>query len=311
MVIHFVMNLHTGGSTDLLMAALIGFHWFDGEGDDFIYDNNEMMAKWLTDNCLLLPKVLNILRPYVQSVEPGGLCTIEKTVPMEIENGSGLRSGYGSLHGANMYVGGFRIKGKITKGVTGVVTTDIIYQWNDIQDLHGKLYKTDKMLSEAVEGCKQNKDGSMSDIDLGGILKSASEGMDAFARDLAKNGGCRAEDYILRISWRDISTTDEDGDFVTGWLAGRWEYVANDVSSAYSLDEPHKTYRDIHVSVDEICEKILKFEQECGSIVTIFEMWADRCKKLDPEYVNWSYIALLLHKLGEKKSERTSVIGGV
>ena len=35
--------------------------------------------------------------------------------------------------------------------------------------------------------------------------------------------------YDLRISWVDVSPTDNTGNFTSGWLAGQWAYIENPV----------------------------------------------------------------------------------
>jgi hypothetical protein len=52
-----------------------------------------------------------------------------------------------------------------------------------------------------------------------------------YSSDTAKAGFAekipfaKPTDYYLRISWNDISTANAAGEFISGWLAGVWEYV--------------------------------------------------------------------------------------
>ena len=63
----------------------------------------------------------------------GGYKNIDITTSMVIENGESI-IGYQYLHGTNADVGGFKIKGSISRDAEGNVTYDLTYTWNDIID---------------------------------------------------------------------------------------------------------------------------------------------------------------------------------
>ena len=52
---------------------------------------------------------------------------------MEIQNGEDI-IGYQYLHGINVDVGEFQIKGRISKDKKGNITYDLTYIWNDLID---------------------------------------------------------------------------------------------------------------------------------------------------------------------------------
>lgn len=167
------------------------WHWLYGGGKDFIKDNDKSWAKYMTDNELLLPQVREIINGYMSQVENGGSMTFNEKMAMEIENGEQI-IGYQYLHGANMDVGGFNISGTIAKNENGAATVSMTYQWNDIIDPNF-FYDTDSAKAK-------------------------------FANSIPF---ANPTDYTIRISWADVSTTDESGNYSTGWLADDWKYAKN------------------------------------------------------------------------------------
>lgn len=121
---------------------------------------------------------------------------------MEIENGEQI-IGYQYLHGTNQDVGGFTIKGKITKDSKGNATATLTYTWNDIIDPNF-IYDTDS--------------------------KKA-----AFAK-LFFN----PKDYIIRISWDDTSELSSNGEFTSGWLSNNGWVDPNKEPDSNEWIDPNK-----------------------------------------------------------------------
>ena len=92
------------------------------------------------------------------------------------------------MHGTNQDVGGFTIKGTISKDNSGTATAKLTYTWNDIIDPNF-IYATDSRKAQ-------------------------------FAKSIPF---ANPTDYIIRISWDDTSVLSSDDEFTSGWLAGdKW-----------------------------------------------------------------------------------------
>ena len=102
----------------------------------------------------------------------GGSMSFNETMSMEIENGEQM-IGYQYLHGTNADVGGFNISGTIVKNANGDATISLTYTWNDIIDPNF-IYDTDSAKAKFAQSIP-------------------------FADPT---------DYIIRISWVDVSTTE-------------------------------------------------------------------------------------------------------
>ena len=166
-------------------------HWLYGNGSDFIRENNKSWAEYMTNNELLSSQIQDIVKGYMSQMNCGDSVSIDETIAMVIENGEQM-IGYQYLHGTNAAVGGFSISGTIVKNTNEAATISLTCRWNDIIDPNF-YYTTDSAKAQ-------------------------------FANSIPF---ANPTDYIIRISWNDISTTDESGDFATGWLANEWEYVKN------------------------------------------------------------------------------------
>ena len=62
---------------------------------------------------------------------------INEHIPIELPD-NGYRDGYSLLHGTDASVGGFHIKGTLTKTSDHEINGDFRYAWNDIIDPNGK-----------------------------------------------------------------------------------------------------------------------------------------------------------------------------
>lgn len=101
---------------------------------------------------------------------------------MEIENGEQI-IGYQYLHGTNADVSGFKIIGTITKDYKSNAIVSFSYQWNDKIDPNF-IYITDSKKAKFAESIP-------------------------FADPT---------DYIIRITWSDVSVLDSNGNFISRWL---------------------------------------------------------------------------------------------
>ena len=121
------------------LGIVILLHYLYGKGetlellDNQRIDNNTTIKDYMTSNQMLKRKVQEIVFPMGESLKPGETITIDITTAMEIDNGEDI-IGYQYLHGTNEDVGGFQIKGTISKNELGDVTYDLTYIWNDIID---------------------------------------------------------------------------------------------------------------------------------------------------------------------------------
>jgi len=157
-------------------------HYLHGKGQDFIKDNDQEWTEYMEKNPILIEKVRNIVHGYYNQAKYGETTSFNKTMHMEIENGE-LAIGYQFLHGTKATVGGFNITGTIEKDASGEATIAFIYTWNDIMNPNPK-YISDKIKAR-------------------------------IAKDIQ---GAEPTEYYLRISWLDVSTTDMNGNFDSGWL---------------------------------------------------------------------------------------------
>ena len=78
-------------------------------------------------------QVKKIVLPLADDLSLNDSKEVNITIPMEIDTGESI-VGYQYLHGTNADVGGFQIKGTVSKDENGDVTYDLTYTWNDIID---------------------------------------------------------------------------------------------------------------------------------------------------------------------------------
>ena len=90
-------------------------------------------GSYMMKNKTLKAKVKDIVFPIGNSLKNGESKTINITTSMTIENGEDM-IGYQYLHGTNADVGGFNIKGTISKDKKGNITYNLTYTWNDMID---------------------------------------------------------------------------------------------------------------------------------------------------------------------------------
>ena len=158
------------------------WHWLYGKGKELDFQNNKSWNKYMMENSLLKQQTGDLIEGYVSQVEIGQSMNFDITTAMEIENGEQM-IGYQYLHGTNADVGGYKITGTITKDQYGNAAINFTYQWNDIIDPNF-IYSTDSAKAKFAKGIP-------------------------FANPT---------DYIIRISWSDISTLDVNGGFTSGWF---------------------------------------------------------------------------------------------
>ena len=97
----------------------------------------------MKDNSLLKSKVKDIVIPLADGMKNNTSKDIDITTSMEIQNGEDI-IGYQYLHGTNADVGGFQIKGTISKNSKGDVTYKLTYTWNDKIDPNFMYYSDSK-----------------------------------------------------------------------------------------------------------------------------------------------------------------------
>jgi hypothetical protein len=181
--------------------------WLYGEGKERNYENNKSWAKYMTANEILSEKIKVIVKGYYDKVKCGETVYFDETMAIEIDNEEQI-IGYQYLHGTNADVGGFNIRGTIAKNKEGAATISLTYQWNDIIDPNF-YYSTDSAKAKFADSIP-------------------------FANPT---------DYIIRISWADVSTTDKNGVFNSGWLADKWKYIKNPDHTAV-VAPPTQTDKD-------------------------------------------------------------------
>ncbi|MEY8403959.1 RHS repeat-associated core domain-containing protein [Oscillospiraceae bacterium 44-34] len=163
------------------------YHWLYGNGLELSYKNEPLWSTYMTKNSLLTNQVSEIVKGYCHQLTCGESKTIDESMSMVIENGEQI-IGYQYLHGTNQDVGGFTIKGTISKDNSGTATAKLTYTWNDIIDPNF-IYATDSRKAQ-------------------------------FAKSIPF---ANPTDYIIRISWDDTSVLSSDDEFTSGWLAGdKW-----------------------------------------------------------------------------------------
>lgn len=101
------------------------------------------MGTYMKDNSLLKTKVQKIVFPLANDVKNNSSKTIDIATSMEIQNGEDI-IGYQYLHGTNADVGGFQIKGTVSKNKKGDTTYDLTYTWNDKIDPNFMYYSDSK-----------------------------------------------------------------------------------------------------------------------------------------------------------------------
>ena len=104
-------------------------HWLFGDGLDYIQEDG-VWGNYMKDNSILKKKVQEIVLPLADDMKKNSSKTVNITTSMEIQNGEDI-IGYQYLHGTNADVGGFQIKGTISKSKNGDITYDMTYTWND------------------------------------------------------------------------------------------------------------------------------------------------------------------------------------
>ncbi len=117
-------------------------HWLFGGGTDYVQKDG-IWGTYMKDNYLLKLRVQKIVLPLANDVKNNSSKTIDITTSMEIENGEDI-IGYQYLHGTNADVGGFQIKGTVSKNKKGDVTYDLTYTWNDRIDPNFEYYSDQK-----------------------------------------------------------------------------------------------------------------------------------------------------------------------
>ena len=164
-----------------------------GNGNDFIAvdgDYGDYMKKDKGDPANgvkpLKEQVKAIVFKEGTALSLGESKTIDLTTSMTIENGEDI-VGYQYLHGTNADVGGFKIKGTISKNEKGDITYDLAYTWNDRMDPNF-IYDSDS--------------------------KKAP-----FAKSIP---GANPKDYTLRITWNDKTVIKANPGWFNwskGWLS--------------------------------------------------------------------------------------------
>ena len=159
-------------------------HWLFGGGADYIQENG-MWGSYMKDNSLLKTQVQEIVLPLANDVKKNSSKTIDITTSMEIQNGEDI-IGYQYLHGTNADVGGFQIKGTVSKNKKGDITYDLTYTWNDKIDPNF-MYDSDSKKAE-------------------------------FAKSIPL---ANPTDYTIRITWKDKTVIRANPKWYnrnTGWL---------------------------------------------------------------------------------------------
>ena len=160
------------------------WHYLFGDGEEFPSESKH--SDYLKNNKHLKKQVQAYLFSLAEALAVGESIELDVSIAVIIENGEGI-IGYQYLHGTNADVGGFHMKGTITKLDNGDCIFDITYTWNDIMDPNPQ-YKTD-------------------------IIKSNFAKWIPFANPT---------DYTIAISWHDISIGpaggSSHGNTGYGWL---------------------------------------------------------------------------------------------
>ena len=155
-----------------------------GGGKDF--PTEEKHSQYLMNNDLLKQQVQDFLFTIAEGLPPGETISVDTSISVEIDNGEDI-VGYQYLHGTNADVGGFQIQGTITKLENGDCIFDLTYTWNDIMDPN-PTYGSD-------------------------IAKAKFAKLIPFANPT---------DYVISISWHDISIGSPNGSSYDnpgcGWL---------------------------------------------------------------------------------------------
>lgn len=117
-------------------------HWLFGGGADYVQKDG-VWGTYMKDNSLLKSKVKDTVIPLADGMKNNSSKEIDMTTSMEIQNGEDI-IGYQYLHGTNADVGGFHIKGTISKNGKGDVTYNLTYTWNDKIDPNFMYYSDSK-----------------------------------------------------------------------------------------------------------------------------------------------------------------------
>ena len=139
-----------------IFGLMIGANWMAGVGIDLVEKPsmftkvNGQYGSYMMENPILRGKVGDLVIPMGNKVLPGGSMDVNLEIPhMVIENGENA-IGYQFLHGTDETVGGFQIKGKISKSKSGDTIYAMNYTWNDIIDPNN-MYATDIEKSNAAK----------------------------------------------------------------------------------------------------------------------------------------------------------------
>jgi len=167
-------------------------HWLFGGGKEYVVKNGAWGTymknnKRSPENGIkaLKDQMKDILFPKGNALEKGSSISIDITTAITIENGEDI-IGYQYLHGTNADVGGFQIKGTISKNDDGDITYELTYTWNDKIDPNF-IYSSDRKKAEFAE----------------------------------KIPFADPTDYIIRISWTDktgIKANPGIFNWNSGWL---------------------------------------------------------------------------------------------
>jgi len=118
-------NLIINGTDNTLPGTAVVASW-----GDYMMSNKGNPAAGVAP---LKVQMQNLILPYGESLGLGESMQLDLTTAIQIENGEGI-IGYQYLHGTNADVGGFGIKGTVSKDAQGVLTYDLNYTWNDMID---------------------------------------------------------------------------------------------------------------------------------------------------------------------------------
>lgn len=151
------------------------WHWLYGKGEEYIREDGKW-GDYMKDNNLLNSKIQEIVLPLADDMKKNTSKEIDITTSMEIQNGEDI-IGYQYLHGTNADVGGFQIKGVVSKDDSGKVTYQLTYTWNDIIDPNF-IYESDSKKAK-------------------------------FAKNIPF---AKPTDYIIRIKWSEVFTVEAESE---------------------------------------------------------------------------------------------------
>lgn len=228
-----------------LYGLIIGYHYLYGGGKEYTkktYDhffdliNHKFSWKlYLENNDILTGKVGDVVIPIGTNLDRNESIQIDMTFSMIIQNGEGA-TGYAFMHGTNQEVGGFQIKGTISKDKKGTVEYDLVYTWNDKMDPFPEMYNSDARKAEIAK----------------------------------KVPFAHPADYIFRISWADKTVIYQEETFFNrnqGWLKD-WD---QDWVSKLSEDDSA-----LYISIDdEQVSDDFKFMRWKDYVKVIMELYSE------------------------------------